>query len=366
MKRPVGVILSCVVLGLLAALQLLTAAGMAFTGVLIKRGLPTPSGNTPTAPPPGFVVVAVLAMAFLSLLMAVWSIATLIGLAGLRNWARYSVLVIGGCMAGFGTLAIFGVIVAATVMPQAAPTPNLPPHTMQVILAFYGFLYAIVVAIGVWWLVYFNQRKTKAYFLPQYAADHGLYPPAYPGPYPPSYSGAPPLPYDPPAQSSRAPTAIIVLACFFLLGALSCLVIAVIPMPGFFIGLVIPRPGSIFLYLGFALISGLIGAGFLRTDNRARLLCYAYLAICLVNMLVMITPWGSARYAIYNQLIFAAMHVPGPVPASPLSLLPFRIAMLVFFIALNGVVVWIVERYRYAFLKQPPPSPDPLKTPLVL
>ena len=177
MKRPVGVILSSIVLGMLAALQLLTAAGAAFSAVLMKRGLPTPSGDLPTgAPTPGFIIVVVLATAFFMLLLAGWSIATLIGLAGLRNWARYSVLVIGGCMAGFGTLAILGTVMAATVMPQAAPTPNLPPHTMQVILAFYGFLYAIVVAIGVWWLVYFNQRKTKAYFLPQYANDPVLYP----------------------------------------------------------------------------------------------------------------------------------------------------------------------------------------------
>jgi hypothetical protein len=375
MKRPVGVILSCVVLGLLAALQLLTAAGMAFTGVLMKRGIPTPSGNVPAGgPPPGFVIVVVLATALFMLLLAAWSIATLVGLTSLRNWARYSVLVMGGCMAGFGTVTILGIVAAATVMPQAAPTPNVPAHTMQVILAFYGFLYAIVVAIGVWWLVYFNQRKTKAYFLPHYAADPALYPPgyqaaypaAYPGSYPPAYAGAPPLPYTPPAQSSRAPTAIIVLACLFLLGTLSCLVMTVIPLPGFFSGFILLRPGSIFLYLAFALISGLIGIGFLRLDNRARLLCYAYLAIGLVNVLVLVTPWGQARYELYNQLVMASIHVTGTPPASPFSSLPLRIAMVVFFLALNGVVVWIIERYRYAFLKQPPPTPDPLKTPLTL
>ena len=89
------------------------------------------------------------------------------------------------------------------------------------------------------------------------------------------------------------------------------------------------------------------------------------MAACLLNFVILITPWGQGRYAVYNQLIFSAMHVPGP-PVSPFSILPLMIVMLVFGLVLNGVVVWILEHYRSAFLKQSRPELDPLDTTLLL
>ena len=140
---------------------------------------------------------------------------------------------------------------------------------------------------------------------------------------------------------------------------------ALLPMPAFFLGQQIPRPGSILLYLGFALVSGLAGFGLLRLDNRARLLTYAYMVVGLANFLVLVTPGGQARYARYNDLVFASPHG-GSAPVMALNIHALRIFMLGVFIAFYGVQIWILEHYRRAFTRQPAPPPDPLDSPLTL
>jgi hypothetical protein len=83
-------------------------------------------------------------------ILATWAILTVIGILRLRPWARYSILIIGGGLAGIGTLhpamptfGAFCLIVYAFLLsllhrhrrpsprPQIAPVcrlfPNLPP-----------------------------------------------------------------------------------------------------------------------------------------------------------------------------------------------------------------------------------------------
>jgi len=137
-----------------------------------------------------------------------------------------------------------------------------------------------------------------------------------------------------------------------------------LPLPGFFYGFLIPHPASVILYLSFAALSAIVGVGFLRLDNRARRLCYAYMVIGLVNFLILVTPWGQQRYAAYNAVVASSMHT--TAAPSPLNGPALIIGMVIFCILFYGIQIWILERYRYAFLKQPPPAPDPLNTPLTL
>ncbi len=224
MKRPVGVILASIVLGCFAALQLLAAALYILLAFTIRHGLPV----QPTQPamPTGALLTGIMIFtSFFFAILAAWAIFTLVGLLRLRNWARYSVLVIGGCLAILGVLSIAGSIVASAFLPA---NPNLAPHTMQFVFLFTGLIYAAIAAIGAWWLVYFNLRSVKAFFLPHYPpqySSHSTQNPGASGLASETWDGAPPppMPYRTPGRFAHVPTSIVVLTCLFLLGTLFCL-----------------------------------------------------------------------------------------------------------------------------------------------
>lgn len=342
MKRPIGLILASIVLGCFAALQLLAAALYTFLGFMMRHGLP----NQPARPgmPTGPYLIAI--MAFISVLLAVlaaWAIVTILGLLRLRNWARYSILVIGGCLAALGILSIFaGIFASATLLAN----PDLPAHTMQVAFLSVGLIYALTAAIGIWWLVYFNLRSTKAFFLPAYSLASPSTPELA---YGTSVGAAPPpLPYQTPSRFAQVPTSIIVLACLFLFGALCCTLIALLPIPAFLFGFLLHRPASILLYGVFAIAAAFIGIGLLRMDNRARLGVYAFSAVGIVNFLVLLTPWGQVRYNAYQQSLYTSMTFPGvPHAIDTHALILFS---AVFSLVFYGVQIWIIERHRAAFL----------------
>jgi len=174
MKRPIGVTLSCVVLGFNGALQLLGAILAAVATVLVYQSSQRPQGDF-SLQNSGFLAAVLLGVTLISAVLAAWSIATLVGLARLRSWARYSILIIGGCVAALSLLSIFGLVFAATLMPSLATPPNVPASTMHVVFISEALFWVFAGAIAGWWLVYFNLRTTKTYFLPGYQPD---YPPS--------------------------------------------------------------------------------------------------------------------------------------------------------------------------------------------
>ena len=296
MKRPLGVILTSVVLGLFAAVQLLFAVVMAFAGFAIGRAgaIPaSPAYPASVAPPSsGFLTAMMVGLGLFYVLLAIWAITTIVGLIRLRGWGRYSVLVIGGCLAGLGLTSIFGVIVMAAVAPSLpGMPPSASPNLMHGVLIFECVIFAVISAIGVWWLVYFNLRTTKAAFLvpmlspydpalaaypaPPYAIDPRIFPdlPAPPPPYIPP----------PPGFFTNIPVAVIVIAVFFLFGALSCLPFSFVPIPGFFCGFIFTGFPVHLLYFTLAVLMGAIGYGLLRLDNRARLATYAMMLFGIVR-----------------------------------------------------------------------------------
>ena len=373
MKRPIGLILAVIVLGLTATLALLTAAGMAFSAAtLASHGLAMPA--SPAGPPPPSahltaIVFGVTAIVFL--LFAAFAIATVVGLLGLRNWARYAVLSIGGLLAfvGFSSLAALAMlpsILAASQPPAAALTPTM----MHGVLAIGGLIYGSIAALGTWWLVYFNLRSVKAYFLPGYrqqpvypaappprqrqsaaslATPGGLAEDSYPYPNPPY---AMPAYIPPPAgRLAHIPTSIIVIAILFFLATLSCAIIALLPLPAFLLGFLLTGPiAPRLLYLLYAAGSLAIGIGLLRLRNAARLGCYLFSALGFVNILVSQLPWGKARYAAYTALVQTQLHTGGAQPTLPPSFQQSILLFSLFFAAiLYGVQIWLIERHRTLF-----------------
>jgi hypothetical protein len=354
MKRPIGVILSSIVLGLFAALQLLFAALVGLGGAFLHHAPPPPAAYPPgmTPPPANFLTILLAAYAVFLVLLATWAIVTLVGLVRLRNWARYSVLVIGGCMAALGLLSVVGMIFAMTILPSLPQPPNVPAHTMQAAFLFDGVIFAVVTAIGVWWLVYFNLRSTKVFFVPAYPPGfepaYVLDPATFPAMPPPPY--APPSSYPPRGPLQRVPTAVIVLACLFLFGGITCAGCLFLPYPAFVAGFTLSSAASHVLYIVLGLISIAVAAGLFRLDNRFRIATFVLLALGSANVLLLLTPWCRARLTAYTGRLYESLHMGYMVqPAQTMFTGPLMVFAVLFSLSIYGVIAWILHRYRAAF-----------------
>lgn len=165
MNRPVPVVLSTILLGILAFFALILAVVMLFTGVaMVHHSLPQMAA-TPTPFPPGFMSAMMIGFSVFYVAVAVWFILTLIGLIRLRSWARYSVLVIAGLVAVFGMgCTIVSFAIHPILRSSANTAPGADPQMMGAISFFIGGFYLIITAVAAAHLIYFNRARTRAVF----------------------------------------------------------------------------------------------------------------------------------------------------------------------------------------------------------
>jgi len=338
-KRPIGVIFSAILLVLGSLLQLLAALGMALTGAYIHQQ--ATSGRLPgatTAPPmPGWMPIFILAFCVFLVALAVWGILTAVGLFRLRGWARYSVLVIGGGLALIGLVSLLATLfMLAVPLPVAAGVDASQVRNVQAItrimFGVVAFFYGILCAVGVSWLVYFNRKKVREVF----AGAMGE------------------------AAQSRRPFLISLIAVLNMIGAVSCLLMALLPIPGALFGLILHGWAKAALYLVFAVLQAAIGVGLWRLEEWGRRLTLGLMAFFLVQSVVyLVRPSLLLRYAQeFNQIIT-------PVQ----SPLPERIQTIMYGSSFGFSVLWIAAivavliHYRAAFARPAePPRNEPAIT----
>jgi hypothetical protein len=146
-------------------------------------------------------------------------------------------------------------------------------HTAQamtkVIFGVMAFVHAIVCAVGVSWLVYFNRQKVRDAFT--------------------SATGQ--------ALESRRPILISVIAVLNMIGAVSCLLMVFIPMPAAIFGWILDGWGKAALYLVFAALTASVGVGLWQLKEWGRLLALGMQAFGLVNTAVyLLRPALMLRY----------------------------------------------------------------------
>ena len=180
MKRLPGIIISAIVLLLGSLFQLLAGVGMGAAGVIektqiIAAGNPATgvaldhSAVTKAAALPPWMPIFMYVLAGFFAVLAAWGIITSIGLFRMYRWARYSVLVIGGCLAVFCLPAMFFSLVLIFIpLPMPATVDPSQLNTVhsftKIILGVVAAIYGIVGGLGVFWLVYFNLKKVRAAF----------------------------------------------------------------------------------------------------------------------------------------------------------------------------------------------------------
>lgn len=341
MKSPFPVILTAILLGVLTALQLLGVVATVFAGVFtLNHELP----SAPATPQPAFLPVACFVMSVICAALAVWFLLTLIGLVRLKSWARYSVLVIGGLMAGFGAIGIVTSIAMPFLMRSVPNQSAIDPGMMRGVLFVEAAIWGVFTALGVALLIYFTRAATRAIFFQSNPVD--LTPPN-------TSTGRP------------RPTAVTVISWLYLGTAPFCLVYAFLPFPTFVLGFVFTGLAAHFTYAAIGVLSGSIGYSLLRLHNWARLAIYWWSALCPLQAIILLTPWGARQFRLATDSINALnQHILGmpaasPNPASSPTGAVILTALASVFV---GIIVWLLHRHRACFTPLPPPPPLPPAT----
>lgn len=346
MKKPLGIIISAILLSLAALGLILLAAVTAFVSVLAAH-------HSSSAPPmPHFFIYVFLATAVFYLVLAAWAVLTVIGILRLRQWGRYSILVIGAGIAAISLMSIFGLAATHSMLPHQ---PGVDPHIAQAVFITISFFEAIVAAIGIWWLVYFTRRPISELFRNPNPALAPSYNPAL-GTDPLAYSQyTTPAPPPPPATGffsspSHAPAAIKILGWLYFIIAICCLPLIFLPIPAFILGFIVPVRPSHLLYLAILLIAASIGYGLLKLKNSARLATIAFIIFGICNLALAMLPWYRAQLLQYTAQIIAMIPT---FPGQPTPTYTYPAAMFVFNsligIAINLFVLWLLHRHRAAF-----------------
>ncbi len=340
MKRPIGLILSAIVLSLAALFFILTAAFMVFVGIFADH---RPNIATTPFTTQHFFLYLMLAVALFYVALATWAILTIIGILRLRSWARYSILIIGGGITILSLFAAMGTLVSRTILPNlAAQQPNVDRHIFSIVSFVIVAFYLIVAAVGVWWLIYFNLRSIRELFS---IAKFRI-----------------PSPIDTLVTPDPVPPAIKIVAGFLLLGAVFCLLCIFLPFPAFFLGFILPPKVSHILYVAFTALASFAGYGLLRLKESARLLTIAFLLLGFCNLAMLALPWYQSRLNTYTAQIMQSIPLmqgqfPPPVAySSALLLFSCTFGLIVY-----GFVFWLLHRHRAAF-QTPAPSEPMLET----
>jgi uncharacterized membrane protein (DUF2068 family) len=337
MKRLPGVIFSAILLVLGSLFQLLIAVCMGL-GAAVEQKLVRSGGHLgagAAAPFPAWMPVFTYGLSAFFVALGVWGILTAIGLFRVRRWARYSILVIGGCLTliGLPSMLITLVLLAiplplpATVDPaQANAVHSMTRVVFGVVAVFYG----IICAVGISWLAYFNLKNVRELF----ASAPGQ------------------------VAESRRPFLISVVAVLLMIGAVSCLLMAFLPLPAAFLGFTLYGWEKAAVLLVYAVLLAAAGVGLWRLEEWGRRLAIAMQAIGLVQYVVYIArPSLMTRY---SEEINRMMNLPQAQPPVQLPTM-FYIPVFGFSILFLIAIVWILIHYRGAFVRPvvPPQAESP-------
>lgn len=325
MKRPLGVILSAVLLLLGSLFELLLAFGMVLAGVYLHKQIG--SGGLPEAPatalPPAWMPAFLYGICAFFVALAVWGIVTAVGLFRLRRWARYSVLVIGGGLALVGLVSLLMMLAMMAVpIPAASGLDASQAHTAQamarIVFGVIAVFYGILCAIGASWLVYFNREKTRAAF----AGTLGE------------------------VVESQRPFLISVIAVLSMIGAGGCLLMVFVPIPLPIFGLIVHGWGKAALFVAIAAVEAGVGIGLWRMEEWGRLLALGWMALSAIHVGVYIVfPSLMLRNTAAMQQIMNPMQTQQTPPLDPILYdVSFGFSLL-FVLAIMGVLI----HYRAAF-----------------
>ena len=378
-RRPAGVTVSAIVLGFGTLCLFAQAVLTMVIGVVVAKS-PGITASAPGAqqPPAGLLMGIFIGLGVFTLAIAGWALATVVGLVRLRNWARISMLVLGGCLAALAVLNIFGTILTQVVAAKLVLPPGAQgnpaqsnPAMMHVVFLVMGVFWLFVAGIGVWWVVYFAKRSTREAFVPSALPMHSTAQLGTSVPWT-DFTVAQPIEavqYAPVAQPVAAlathepvptrtgrPLSMTVLAVLMLVSAASMLITCLLPFPLFLFGQQLTGWHAHVALVALAVLYGLSGYGLLALKRTGWMLAFGMQLIALMNAGMMLTPAYRARMFAYMTSISRSMMPNLPnVPTAPTMMFNDRLMELmmipgmvfgVIFVAVFLVLLW---RARWAY-----------------
>ena len=303
-------------LAIAGSLATLVAGGFMLLGMALA-----PRPTEPAAPPFPMAAVGIV-MAATCVLFSGWGIWTAVGILCRRGWARVSIIIFAVLLTFMGAGGALAILVV-----QLPAQPNVTQGMMDAIRWGMAGFYGLLAAIGVWWLVLFNLRSTKEYFVQEALSA-------------------------PPAR----PLSISVIGWYLLISSPFLMVPMVIRLPAFLFGAVVTGWAGLAVYAVFAAAQVFLGAGLLRLREPARVGTIVYFCFTALNSVV---TWALPGYEEKVQLVlremprFSAAGVPAQMPQ------PMWVFMLMG-IAFVTIPVWFLVRRRAAFVKLAAAGSPPL------
>jgi hypothetical protein len=268
-------------------------------------------------------------LAALSVALALWAAMTAVGLFRLWRWARYSMLVIGGCLVLIGLPSLLMMLVLTFVtlpLPaNADPAQAQMAHSiMKVMFGVISVFYAIMCAIGVSWLVYFNRKKVRDVF----AGVAGQ------------------------VVESPRPFLISVIAVLSLIGGVACLLIAFLPLPVPFLGFMLHGWEKAAVYLAYTGLLAGAAVGLWLLQEWGRRLAIAVQVVGLAQYVAYLV--RPSLLTDYSAQMNQTMHISQP-PASPQLQTMFYIPIFGFGILFLLAILWVLVHYRGVFRQRVAP-----------
>lgn len=315
-------VIAAAVVAILGSLLLLLGCSAAFFLFLLSKN-PGPASDFP----PVLRTIMLGSQGFM-MAVAIFGIATGIGLLYLRNWARISILTWGGLLVFFGLIGIVFIF----LMPLT-PSLNGPPVSavnMSEVRLVLCVVYGLPLIVGVWWLVLFTRSSVKSQF---------------------TVAAPPPLPGVPPKPACPLP--ISVLAWFYVSSILNLVFLPFVParVPVFVFGWILPGSSGLVVLILTFLAFFVCGIGLLKLKPWSYTLTMALQIFGFLNLGVsMLRPNYKTAMNDYIQEVQASMHLPPSPFAQPDLSRSFSVGMA--FGLLGAVAVLsLLLFYRSRFLE---------------
>lgn len=331
MQRSIGVTLSAVVVFIGCAAALLG-------GVLMVFGIEFAQDQALANPlMRGVLIVEIL----LDLGFVSWGVASGIGLLKLRGWGRMSMLVFSSIMIFFSVIPML--IFPFVPIPQPADTTaNLGLFVRGGLEVFYGFF----VALGIFWIYFFNKRSVKEQFSPATESAAVITTPQMQAV---TMSSSAPVGAVP---GQKRPVLIMVIGVFNIVSCASMALVLLLHTPAVFFGFELHGIEAIIAFATFGAVGLAAGVGLLRFRLWGWLTAVFFQAVGIANIAsFLFIPGAMDRFNSVMQRQYAVWGI--SQSAMPASFATTTTAMLrvslVFGLVFGVAILCTLIAYRRAF-----------------
>jgi len=266
---------------------------------------PQPAG--PVAPELVRIAGGVMAAVFAG--AAAWGICTGLGVFRRRNWARISMVVLGGLLAFFGGTGALAMLLVPFPM-----NPDVDQHIAGIVRVSVVAFYLALALVGAWWLIVFNRQSGKRYF-----AEGGA------------------------VTESARPLSIGAIGWYLLVASVGTALCSVFRIPTMLFGFMVTGWTTLAVCTVLTAIQLYLGAGLLQLDEKARVWSIYYLAAMGANGLgIAVAPGYVDRMRTFAAQFQGFSHM--DMPAMPNAWL-----IGISSVAWVAVLVWFLVRRRAAF-----------------